>query len=329
MRKLSKIILYPEFGAIFSAIIIFIICISFSNTFYQLASVANWLDPASLLGIMVVPIALLMIGGEVDLSAGVATTTSGIIFLLLYNSGINYLISLFLSLLFLILIGLINGLLVVFTKLSSFIITLAMFLILQGINSGIPVETVNNAIVTMNNKIDNTVFYHIINGSILIFNTSFPIYILWWILYTLFMGLLLNITRIGNWIFAIGGNIHIAYRAGIPVRYIKVMLFIVVQITAWFVGIIYAVKQGSVQSNSGIGQELNYIVAAVIGGCVMTGGIGSIVGASLGALIYGMISNGIVYIGISAEWSKLFLGLFLLVAVLINKLSKHFNRLLN
>jgi simple sugar transport system permease protein len=109
-----------------------------------------------------------------------------------------------------------------------------------------------------------------------------------------------------------------ARNVGVPARRTTIALFMTTAAAAWFVGTTLAVRLTSVQANTGLGQELIYIVAAVIGGCLLTGGFGSAIGASVGALIIGMAFIGIQFSGWNTDWRFLFLGVILLLAVLVN-----------
>jgi simple sugar transport system permease protein len=103
-----------------------------------------------------------------------------------------------------------------------------------------------------------------------------------------------------------------------------VLLFLTTATAAWLVGTITALRNTSAQADAGVGDELTFIVAAVIGGCLLTGGFGSAIGATFGALIFGMTSVGIVYAGWDADWYKLFLGAMLLLAVFANRLVRRY-----
>jgi simple sugar transport system permease protein len=148
--------------------------------------------------------------------------------------------------------------------------------------------------------------------------------ILWWIGLVAVATWVLLRTRFGNWVFATGGDEVAARNVGVPARRTTIALFMTTAGAAWFVGTTTAVRLTSVQANTGIGNELIYIVAAVIGGCLLTGGFGSAVGASLGALIFGMTQLGIVYLRWNADWFYFFLGAMLLLAVLANLLVRRY-----
>ncbi len=104
-------------------------------------------------------------------------------------------------------------------------------------------------------------------------------------------------TRIGNWIFAVGGDQESARAVGVPVTKVKIGLFMFVGFCAWFVGMHLLFAFNTVQSGQGVGNEFLYIIAAVIGGCLLTGGYGTAIGAAIGAFIFGMVNQGIVYAG--------------------------------
>jgi simple sugar transport system permease protein len=125
-------------------------------------------------------------------------------------------------------------------------------------------------------------------------------------------------TRAGNWIFAVGGDAAAARAVGVPVRATKIWLFMAVGFCAWLSGMHLLFQFNTVQSGEGIGKEFIFIIAAVIGGCLLTGGYGSVVGASIGALIFGMTQLGINYAGWNPDWFRTFLGVMLLLATLVN-----------
>ena len=148
--------------------------------------------------------------------------------------------------------------------------------------------------------------------------------VLWWLLVTAVAAWVLLRTRFGNWVFATGGDDVASRNVGVPAARTTIALFMTTATAAWLVGSITAVRLTSVQANTGTGQELIYIVAAVIGGCLLTGGFGSAIGASLGALIFGMTQLGIPYLRWDADWFYFFLGAMLLLAVLANRLVRRY-----
>jgi simple sugar transport system permease protein len=294
--------------------------------FRSARGVANWLDPASTLGIMAVAVALLMIGGHFDLSAGVLTGTTALtVGIVSVEFGQNLWLAIAVALLVALAIGFFNGWLVTRTGLPSFIITLGTFLMLQGLNVGLTKLFTNTVSV---GGIDDVPGYAaaewIFASRLAVGGTQFRVAILWWLLVTALATWVLLRTRFGNWVFATGGDDVAARNVGVPARRTTITLFMTTATAAWFVGTTLAVRLTSVQANTGVGQELIYIVAAVIGGCLLTGGFGSAVGASLGALIFGMTQLGIPYLHWDADWFYFFLGAMLLLAVLANRLVRRY-----
>jgi simple sugar transport system permease protein len=284
------------------------------------------MDPASTLGIMAVAVALLMIGGHFDLSAGVMTGTTALtVGIVAVEFRQNLWVAIGVALVVALAIGFFNGWLVTRTGLPSFIITLGTFLMLQGLNLGLTklfTETVTVG------GIDDVPGYAaaewIFASRMSIAGAEFRVSVLWWLLFTALATWVLLRTRFGNWIFATGGDMVASRNVGVPARRTTITLFMTTATAAWFVGTTLAVRLTSVQANTGTGQELIYIVAAVIGGCLLTGGFGSAIGASLGALIFGMTQLGIPYLRWDADWFYFFLGAMLLLAVLANRLVRRY-----
>ncbi len=321
-RLLSK----PEFGSLVGVIVVFAFFAVKSEPFHSMKGAANWLDTASLLGVMAVPVALLMIGGHFDLSAGVQTGTSGLATGIMTTYwGLNVTASMIVSLLRMLAIGFVNGYLVVRTGLHSFIITLGMFLALQGVNLGVTKNVTNTVQVS---NLDLVPGYRplkdIFGGTVRIAGADFPITVLWWIAFTVLASWLLLRTRFGNWIFGTGGDTAASTSVGVPTARTTIALFMMVSFFAWFLGNSLILRSGTIQAQNGIGQELYYIAAAAIGGCLMTGGYGSAIGASLGALIFGMTEQGIVYAGWNSDWFRLFVGAVVLLAVLANQAVRRY-----
>jgi simple sugar transport system permease protein len=307
-------------------VVIFAFFAAQSDVFRSARGIANWLDPASTLGIMAVAVALLMIGGHFDLSAGVMTGTTALtVGIVAGEFGLNIWLAIAVALVVALAIGFLNGWLVVRTGLPSFIITLGSFLMLQGINLGLTklftgTVTAGGISRAPGYGLAETVFA----SRVTVGGAEIRVAVLWWVLVTALGSYVLLRTRFGNWVFATGGDEVAARNVGVPARRTTITLFLTTAVAAWFVGTTLAVRLTNVQANTGIGQELIYIVAAVIGGCLLTGGFGSAVGASLGALIFGMTQIGIVYLDWDADWFYFFLGAMLLLAVLANRLVRRY-----
>jgi simple sugar transport system permease protein len=148
---------------------------------------------------------------------------------------------------------------------------------------------------------------------------NFRVSILAFLAFAVLAAWLLASTRFGSWAFAVGGNKPAARSVGVPVARTKRSLFMIVSAAAWLVGMLTAFRLNSVQANVGDGEEFQYIIAAVVGGNLLTGGYGSAVGGAIGAVIMAMSFQGIPFAGWNSDWRFLFLGVILLLAVLANR----------
>jgi simple sugar transport system permease protein len=314
-----------EVGALIGAAVVWIFfALIAPENWISITGVARILDPSSTLGIMSVAVALLMIGGEFDLSAGVMTGTTGLIAgMLATKLHLNIWPAMLVALAFALAVGYLNGIMVVRTRLPSFIVTLATFFILRGANVGVTRLVTEQVLVS---GIDQaTAFYSaraFLDQEFRLFGAVFRTSTFWWILITVVATWVLQRTRFGNWIFAVGGDVNAARNVGVPSDRVKVVLFMTTSGAAWIVGMMSISRLRSAVASEGIGQEFVYIISAVIGGCLLTGGYGSVIGASIGAIIFGMARVGIVFAGWDTDWFYSFLGIMLLVAVLVNNYTR-------
>ncbi len=147
---------------------------------------------------------------------------------------------------------------------------------------------------------------------------TFSIRIVWFVLFTAVMAYILRATPFGSWVYAVGGNKEAARQIGVPAARTKTQLFMLVAGAAWLVGILLAFRLNTIQAGTGNGLEFEYIIAAVVGGTLLTGGYGSVFGAAIGALIMAMSKQGISFAGWNTDWRFVFLGGILLGAVVAN-----------
>ncbi|TDU01957.1 monosaccharide ABC transporter membrane protein (CUT2 family) [Streptomyces sp. 846.5] len=317
---LHRFLARPEVGALVGAIAVYAFFWAVAPSFRPAGSLSLVLYQASTLGLMALPVGLLMIGGEFDLSAGVAVTTSSLAASMFsYQLTTNVWVGVSLALVLSLAIGLFNGVMLVKTKLPSFLVTLGTFLMLQGLNIAITKLITGN--VATNDISDMAGFktaHAVFAADIHIGGVAVKVTVFWWLGFVALGSWMLLRTKFGNWVFAVGGQKDSARAVGVPVARTKIILFMLVGLGAWFVGMHNLFQFNSIQSGTGIGNELLYIVAAVIGGCLLTGGFGSVVGPAIGAFIFGMVSQGIVFAGWDANWFQFFLGLMLLGAMLLN-----------
>jgi simple sugar transport system permease protein len=317
---LQRLMGRPEVGALAGAILIFVFFFAVAPPFREPSSLASVLYVSSTYGIMATGVALLMIGGEFDLSAGVAVTSSALVAsMFAYELSLNLWVGVLVALVVALLIGFINGWLVVKTGIPSFLVTLGTFFMLRGLNLGGTKLVTGNVATNDVSRMDGFASaQNVFASTFTIGGVGIRITMLWWLLFVVIATWVLLRTHIGNWIFAVGGSATSARAVGVPVNRVKIGLFMVVGFLAWFTGMHILFAFNTVQSGLGVGNEFYYIIAAVVGGCLLTGGYGSAIGAAIGAFIFGMVNQGIVYAGWNPDWFFFFVGALLLGAILLN-----------
>lgn len=313
-----KVLSRPAVAAALGALIVWcVLAVAAGPTFRSFAGAATYLNAAAPLGILAVGVALLMIGGEFDLSVGSIVGAAGIVLLLLTTElGWSVWPAVVVTLGVCVGIGLLNGVMVVRTGLPSFIVTLATLFIVRGLTIAAARGFTRR---TQLGGLDDVAGYE---SARLVFASEpvagLRVAIVWWLLGTAVATWILVRTHWGNWIFAVGGQREAARNVGVPVAKVKIALFVTTALGAALVGIVQAVQFTGADVLRGQLQEFNAIIAVVIGGTLLTGGYGSVVGAALGALIFGMVRQGIVMAGVDADWFQVFMGAMLLLAVLVN-----------
>jgi simple sugar transport system permease protein len=325
-NRAQRLLIRPEMGALIGAIGIFVFFMIVAAPFRSPEALATVLYASSTIGIMACAVALLMIGGEFDLSSGVAVTFSSLAAsMLAYNLHLNLWLGAAMALVLALAVGFLNGYLVMRTKIPSFLITLSTFLMITGINLAVT-KLVSGQVATT--SVSDMQGWDsakaVFSSSFSIGSVSIRVTVLWWLLFTAVATYVLFKTRVGNWIFAVGGDQESARAVGVPVTRVKIGLFMFVGFAAWFVGMHLLFAFNTVQSGQGVGNEFLYIIAAVIGGCLLTGGYGTAIGAAIGAFIFGMVNQGIVYAGWNPDWFKFFLGGMLLFAVIANNAFRNY-----
>ncbi|MEP0520254.1 MAG: ABC transporter permease [Hyphomicrobiales bacterium] len=304
----------PEFGAI-AAFLLTYLFFTFATSgtgFVSVNGTAGWLNLAAELGIVAIPVGLLMISGEFDLSIGSTVGAASMIVALGTNHfGVPIWPTIALALMAGMLIGLCNGLAVVKTNLPSFIVTLATNFIVIGATMGFSRLIAN---VTSSSIVSS-------ESAKLLFAARWGqanISVLWWGIATAIGFWVLSRAVFGNWIYATGGNLQAARSAGVPVDRVKIILFMATGFAAAFVGIMQGIQWNSGNSTYGMGYVFQAPIVVVIGGILLTGGYGTVTGIFFGTALFGVISTGIFYTGWNTDWVQLFLGVLLGAAVLAN-----------
>lgn len=304
----------PEAGSFLGLVAVFIFFTIFGgDNFASLAGAASWLNVAASIGIVAIPIGLLMIAGELDISIGSLIPAGSMTIAIIsghYHAPI--LLGIVAALALGALVGLINGLIVVRTAVPSFIVTLGTLFTVAGITLGLSVILTGTTSVALKAGPEaKFLLGHFIGG-------AYQVIIFWWIGIALIFGYILHYSHYGNWIFAMGGDKVSARNAGIPTERMTILLFMASGVSATFVGLCQAILYNSAQVSSGQSYIFNAIISVVVGGVLLTGGYGSVVGIVLGTLTFAIVNQGIYFTPFDANWASAIIGVLLLVAVLMN-----------
>jgi simple sugar transport system permease protein len=343
---LMTLIRRPELGAVAGLILVILFFLFTANgTMFTLAGIMNVMAPAAQLGILAIGAALLMIGGEFDLSLGSMVAFAGLIFaatLVVWHMPLPA--AILAAFVVALVVGSINAQIVIRTGLPSFIVTLAFLFILRGLTlvglkwvsggatqlRGVREATQDSVLAPLFSGYAFEGLFSWLASSDLIdkFPTGapkvagVPVEVIWFVLFALLATWILLRTQFGNWIFAAGGDPRAARNSGVPVNRVKMILFIGTACCATLVAIITVLDAGSTDARRGFQKEFEAIIAAVIGGCLLTGGYGSAIGAFFGAIIFGMVLIGLTYTTIDQDWYLVFLGGMLLLAVVFNNVIR-------
>jgi len=337
----SKLLKKPEFTSVVGVIGVFLVFMLIAeDTMFSLEGVLSWTEQAALIGILSVGVCLLMIGGEFDLSVGSMIGFSGMVMAIMtvqYN--IPAYISIITSFVIACGIGFLNGYIVVKTKLPSFIVTLASLFILRGLTIALSRLLTGQTLVggvkdaqqgdwlasLFGGEAFTSLFIYLSDiGIIDKFADGTPVVtgikmiLIWWIILTIVGVFVLRATKFGNWIYATGGDEQSSKNMGVPTDKVKISLFILTAFCATLFAACQVFDYGSADAQRGLLKEFEAIIAVVMGGALLTGGYGTVIGASLGALIFGIVNIGISYTSIDSDWFRVFLGVMLLGAVVLS-----------
>jgi simple sugar transport system permease protein len=319
VRKVSilrKLLNRPELGAVAGAILVFAFfaIVAGDRGFLTPLGTISYLEVSAQLGIVAIPVALLMISGEFDLSVGSMVGAAGVLIAIpMVEFGWPLGAALLLAFVVALVVGFLNGYLVVMTGLPSFIVTLASLFIIRGATIGFT-RLITGRTQVSGVEAEGTLLGPLFAGEV----AGLPVSILWWLgLAALGTWILLR-TTFGNWIFGTGGDPIAARNVGVPVNRVKIVLFMATAAAATLLAALQVLDAGSADVLRGELLEFQAIIASVIGGVLLTGGYGSVIGPLFGALIFGMVNQGIFFTGVNTDWFQVFLGAMLLIAVLVN-----------
>ncbi|WP_425668375.1 ABC transporter permease [Agrobacterium radiobacter] len=315
--SLGDLLRRPELGAFLGLVFVLAFFVVFGSIeFLKPAGAASWLNVAANLGIVAIPVGLLMISGELDISIG-AMIPAGALTVAIISGyyGMPIWLGIIGALCLGVLVGLINGFLVIRTVVPSLIVTLGTLFAVQGLILGFSVLLTGTTSVALSpaqsGPIAKFLFGQFIGG-------SFQVSIIWWLLLTAIYVFYVHYSPFGNWIFAMGGDRVSARNAGIPTDKLTVTLFVLSSVSASFVGVCQAILFNVAQVSAGMTFIFNSIIAVVVGGVLLTGGFGSVIGIFLGTITFAIVNQGIYFTAFDRNWSSLIIGVMLLLAVLMN-----------
>ncbi len=319
--SLGSLLRRPEAGAFLGLIAVLIFFGIFGGlNFLKIAGMSSWLNVAASLGIIAIPVGLLMIAGELDISVGAMVPAGAMLTAVIGGHyGLPIWWGILATLAFGVLVGLVNGAMVVRTNVPSLIITLGSLFAVQGILLGLTVLVTKSTNVAL--KVEGPA--KSLFGDFISFGGIFPpgqlqVVVIWWVLFTACYVFFVHYSRFGNWIFAMGGDKVSARNAGIPTDRMTILLFVLSAVSASFVGMCQAILFNSAQVSGGQSFIFNAIIAVVVGGVLLTGGFGSIIGIFFGTITFAIVNQGIYYTDFDRNWSSLIIGVLLLAAVLMN-----------
>jgi len=346
ISRFRKALIGPELGAIAGTILVFIffLAVARDTGMFSPEGVMTWTTVSAQFVIIAVGACLLMIAGEFDLSVGSMIGFAGIVIAITSVSwGWPVWMSIITAFILAMAIGALNGYLVIKTGLPSFIVTLAFLYILRGLTIFGAIFTTRKTIIGgvreaaegdwLAPLFGGTVFTGLFQwlADIGLLDTftrgsrvgqpivdGIPMLIVWALGLIVFGHILLTRTKFGNWIYASGGDARAARYVGVPVNRVKILMFMFTAFCATVFATSQVMEFGSAAADRGLLKEFEAIISVVIGGALLTGGYGSVIGAALGALIFGVVQQGLFFAGVESSLFRVFLGIILLLAVILN-----------
>lgn len=304
--------LIREQAAILGSIVAMCAVLAFTTNglFFSHMNIANLLNSFTTNCILAFAMTGILIVGEIDLSVGSWIALSGVSLCMLLNADVSFMTALFIILAAGALAGGCIGAVFVYTGMPSFVVTLAMQMIVRGaaelICDGTRVSSANEELYLLT--------------SLRILNIPLPTILT--VIVCIVLTIMLTCTVFGKHMYAIGGNRSAAVYSGIKTRKIIIITMMLTTTLSCFAGVLVASRVTSGQPTAGVGYEGNAIAAAVLGGVAFTGGSGTYIGALLGALVIGIMSNGLNLLEVNTYWQTIIKGVIIVLAVLIDTIKK-------
>jgi ribose transport system permease protein len=297
------------------AVILACIFLSFAtDSFATSKNLYNITRNVTFVAIIALGMTLVIITGGIDLSVGSVLCLCSMILGVVMHAGYSIEVGIAASIATALVIGACHGLLIAYIGMPSFVVTLATLSIARSLAM---VASGNTVVFQFGPDHDKLLA---LGGGAWFFGIANPV--VYMVVLALITGFILRWTRFGRYIYAIGGNEHAAILTGVPVRQIKVAVYMISSLSAGIAGIIQTGWLGAITTNIGTGLELQVIAAAVIGGAALAGGVGTALGAIVGAALIEVIRNSLGLLGINAFWQGCFIGGAILFAVLFDRMRK-------
>ena len=302
------------------AVILACLFLSFAtDSFATGKNLYNITRNVTFVAIIALGMTLVIITGGIDLSVGSVLCLCSMVLAVTMHAGYSIEVGIAASIATALAIGAFNGILIAYLGFPPFVVTLRML----SISRSLAMVASNNTVVFEFGPDHNTLLElggGALNFHFFVWDISIAYPVLYMVALALLTGFVLRWTRFGRHIFAIGGNEHAAVLTGVPVRRLKVAVYMISSLSAGIAGIVQTGWLGAVTTNIGAGMELNVIAAAVIGGANLAGGVGTAFGALVGAALIEVIRNSLGLLGINAFWQGAFIGGAIVLAVLFDRI---------
>jgi ribose transport system permease protein len=298
-----------------AALLAFVSLTLASDVFATQQNLFNVTRNFAFVAIIAIGMTAVIVTGGIDLSVGAVLVLSGMVIGMTMNAGMSIWLAVPLALGAALAVGAFNGFLIAWVGVPPFVVTLGMLSIARSL-----------AMVLSNNRMvysfgpDQPALLALGGGFVELASIRIPNPLIFLAVLTVLTSLVFRWTRWGRWLFAIGGNERAALLTGVPVKWMKMSVYMFCALCGGVAGILEVGWLGTITTGLGQGMELTVIAAAVIGGANLSGGIGTAFGAVVGAALIEVIRNSLTLLGISTFWQGTFVGSFIVVAVLFDRL---------
>lgn len=313
--RLSALLGSQTFWVFIAVIVASLVLSAVTDSFATQKNLYNITRNVTFVAIVALGMTMVIITGGIDLSVGSVLCLCSMVLAVVMHAGYSIEVGILASIATALVVGAINGVLIAYIGLPPFVVTLGMLSIARSLAM---VASGNTVVFEFGPDHDTLLA---LGGGAWFFGIANPVFYM--IILGLLTGFVLRWTRFGRYLFAIGGNEQAATLTGVPVRMIKVAVYMISALTAGIAGIVQTGWLGAVTTNIGTGMELQVIAAAVIGGANLAGGAGTALGAIIGAMLIEVIRNSLGLLGINAFWQGTFIGGAILFAVLFDRLANY------